>query len=402
MKNIILFDNQAWESLRPLTFYRPISEIRIGILTIKEKWAYWIPATISNFTQDYLNRKYPTTIEKDNILIAANILPTKELVASIEQLEPMHGLTHKGSLIAANIPGEFIPPSLEIPENDLKLTALEEVDDFFFPSDIFLKNGSQIELDFELITKGRKSQPFPAQTRIIGNNPIFIEEGASILAASINTTDGPVYIGKDVKIMEGVMIRGAAAFCADSVIKMGAKIYKNTTIGPRCTIGGEVNNCVFFGFSNKGHDGYLGNSVVAEWCNLGADTNCSNLKNNYSPIRIWEYSNMDYRQTDLIFHGLIMGDHSKCGINTMLNTGTIVGVNANLAIPGFSEKFIPSFTWSTSEKKSTYDISKAILTAERVQARRSIELSKTDHSIMEHIFRMTHDFRKSFITGEDS
>ncbi len=401
MKNIILFD-QAWASLRPLTFYRPTSEIRVGILTIKEKWGYWIPATISNFTQDYLNRKYPTTIERDNLLIAGNILPTKSLVASIDQLEPMHGLSYKGILIAANIPGEFIPPSLEIPENDLTVTAIEEVDTILLPSDIFLKNEAQIKQDFELITKGRKSQTLPAHTRIIGNNPIFIEEGATILAASINTTDGPVYIGKDVKIMEGVMIRGTAAFCANSVIKMGAKIYKNTTIGPSCTIGGEVNNCVFFGFSNKGHDGYLGNSVVAEWCNLGADTNCSNLKNNYSPIRVWDYNTNEYRQTNLIFHGLIMGDHSKCGINTMLNTGTVVGVNANLAIPGFSEKFIPSFTWNTSEQKSTYDISKAILTAERVQARRSIELSKTYHSIMEHIFRMTSDFRKPFISSENS
>ena len=396
MENLILFDNQARETLLPLTFYRPSSEIRVGILTIREKWEKTLNLKASHHSQDYLSRKFPLTVEQNNLFIASNILPTSDLVDKIVQLLPRDGLFYKRQLIAANIPGMLFPPSQEIPINDLKTIEIDDLDFISRPSDIFLKNEEQIVTDYQLITKGRTSQKLPKETRLIGDHPVFIEEGAIILATSINTTDGPAYIGKNAVIMEGSVLRGPVAFCESAVAKMGAKIYKGTTIGPWSKVGGEISNCVFFGYSNKGHDGYLGNSVIGEWCNFGAGSSNSNLKNNYSPIKVWDYTQNDFIQTGLIFHGLIMGDHSKCSINSVFNTGTVVGVHANIATRNFPAKFIPSFSWLVGKASSNYELQKAVETATRVFARRGIELSKADHSIFEHVFRLTKDHRKSY------
>lgn len=396
MENLILFDNKARTSLLPLTFYRPIAEIRVGILTIREKWEKILHLKASHHSQDYLSRKFPLLIEQNNLFIAGNTLPTPALIDKISQLKPQEGLFHKRQLVAANIPGMIFPQSQGIPINDLKVIEIDEIDTIQKPADIFLKNEVQIKADFELITQGRSSQPLPKATRLIGSHPVFIEEGAEVLAMSINTTDGPAYIGKNALIMEGAVLRGPVAFCESAVAKMGAKIYKGTTIGPWSKVGGEVSNCVFFSYSNKGHDGYLGNSVIAEWCNFGAGSSNSNLKNNYSPIKVWDYTQNDFEQTGLTFHGLIMGDHSKCSINSMFNTGTVVGVHANIATEKFPPKFIPSFSWLVGKKTTVYELPRAIETATRVFARRNIELSKAEHSIFEHVFRLTKDRRKSY------
>lgn len=400
MKNIILFDNLTRDQLLPLTYYRPVAEVRVGILTIREKWELTTNCTVSYLTQDYLSRKFPTIIERDNTFIAGNVLPTKELVALIDQLHPKEGLAYKGQMIAANIPGEFMHPSLEIPINDLTLVDLDDISQLIQTADIFLMNGDQIKTDFKLVTKNRVSQPIPKMTTVIGHHPIFIEMGATVMAQSINVTDGPVYIGKNALIMEGCLLRGPLAFGESAVAKMGAKIYKDTTIGPFSKVGGELSNCVFFGYSNKGHDGYLGNSIVAEWCNLGADTNCSNLKNNYSPVNVWNYPREKLASTDIIFHGLIFADHSKASINTMFNTATTVGVNANVVAGVFPPKFIPSFTWNVHGKASEYELHRAIETATKVMARRKIVLSKDDQSIMEHVFIMSHNYRKKYLRSE--
>ncbi len=396
MENLILFDNPSRETLLPLTFYRPISEIRIGILTIREKWEKVLGLKASHHSQDYLSRKFPLLIEQNNLFIAGNTLPTPELVEKIRQLLPQEGLFYKGQLVAANIPGMIFPQSQEIPINDLKIIEIDTLASIQKPADIFLQNEEQIIADFTLITRDRKSQILPKETRLIGNYPVFIEEGAEVLASSINTTDGPAYIGKNALIMEGSVLRGPVAFCESAVAKMGAKIYKGTTIGPWSKVGGEVSNCVFFAYSNKGHDGYLGNSVIGEWCNFGAGSSNSNLKNNYSPIKVWDYAQNDFVQTGLIFHGLIMGDHSKCSINSMFNTGTVVGVHANIATDKFPPKFIPSFSWLVSKHPTVYELPRAIETATRVFARRNIELTKADHSIFEHVFRLTKARRKSY------
>ncbi len=396
MENLVLFDDPVREALLPLTFYRPCSEIRVGILTIREKWEKILNLKASHLTQDYLSRKYPLHIEQNNLFIAGHVLPTPDLLDKIAQLQPKDCLTFNGRLIAAFIPGMLFPQSRKIPFNDLEITELDHIQSIQRPADIFLQNEAQIQADFDIITQGRTSQPLPEATRLIGHHPVFIEEGAEVLALSINTTDGPVYIGKNALIMEGAVLRGPVAFCESAVAKMGAKIYKGTTIGPWSKVGGEISNTVFFGYSNKGHDGYLGNSVIAEWCNFGAGSSNSNLKNNYSPIKVWDYTQNDFVQTGLIFHGLIMGDHSKCGINSMFNTGTVVGVHANIALSIFPPKFIPSFSWNVDAATTIYLLPQAIETAKRVLARRNIELTKADHSIIEHVFRLTHTYRKSF------
>ena len=396
MENLILFDNRSRETLLPLTFYRPTSEIRVGILTIREKWEKTLNTKASHHSQDYLSRKFPLTVEQNNLFIAGNALPTPSLVDKITQLAPQEGLFHNGQLIAANISGMLFPQSQEIPFNDLKVIEIDEFAAILKPADIFLQNEEQIKADFDLLTKNRHSQDLPKETRLIGNHPVFIEEGAEIFASSINTTDGPVYIGKNALLMEGSVLRGPVAFCESAVAKMGAKIYKGTTIGPWSKVGGEISNCVFFGYANKGHDGYLGNSVIGEWCNFGAGSSNSNLKNNYSPIKVWDYKQNDFVQTGLIFHGLVMGDHSKCSINSMFNTGTVVGVHANIATGKFPPKFIPSFSWLVDQETAIYELPKAIETATRVFARRNIELSKADHSIFEHVFRLTKNRRKTY------
>jgi UDP-N-acetylglucosamine diphosphorylase/glucosamine-1-phosphate N-acetyltransferase len=245
------------------------------------------------------------------------------------------------------------------------------------------------------LTKGRKSQPLNNSCRNIGKGKIFIEEGASANDTTFNTTTGCIYIGKDAEVMEGSVVRGPFALCEHSVLKMSSKIYGATTIGPHSKVGGEVNNSVVFGYSNKAHDGFLGNSVIGEWCNLGADTNNSNLKNNYANVKLWNYSGENFIDTGLQFCGLIMGDHSKCGINTMFNTGTVAGVSSNIFGSGFPRNFIPSFSWGGAQGFTTYRFEHAIETAQLVMQRRNTELTDNDKDILKYIFDNDEKFRKA-------
>jgi UDP-N-acetylglucosamine diphosphorylase/glucosamine-1-phosphate N-acetyltransferase len=392
-ENIILFGDDHWYGLLPLTFTRPICELRVGILTIKEKWEHYLAGRGSYITQDYLSRKFPLHIEKDNILINSTFLPDHTLVDFIRQLRMDEALYLGQELIAARLSDERF---IELSEDKEAFQFLKGIDlqdstsimwsRITRPYHIFSLNGPELLKDFNLITKGRSSQEISNTNRVIGKHPVFLEEGASMECCIVNTQNGPVYIGKNALIMEGSMIRGGFAVGEGTVVKMGAKIYGPTTAGPWCRLGGEINNSVFIGNSNKGHDGYLGNSVIGEWCNLGADTNCSNLKNNYLPVKIWSYASKRFEETGLQFCGLIMGDHSKAGINTMFNTGTVVGVAANIFGDGFPRTFIPSFSWGGASGFTKHALDKAIETAEAVMARRNIDLTELDKDILRHLF----------------
>ncbi len=397
MRNVILFDDSVRENFLPLTYTRPVGELRIGILSIREKWENWMEAKVSFITQDYLADKYAINIEEDNFVINGSVLPSSQLVRLILQLEPNQALLENGDLIATRLSRSQFQHLMDEEElEELNGFELEDTEYVRIKNswEIFSKNGEALEADFKLITKGRTSQPLSESNRTLGAHPIFLEEGAKVECAILNSTKGPIYVGKDAEIMEGSIVRGPFAMNNNSILKLGAKVYGPTTLGPYCKMGGEMNNVVAFGYTNKSHDGYLGNSVLGEWCNLGADSNNSNLKNNYADVRLWNYPSERFLTTGLTFCGLIMGDHSKCGINTMFNTGTVVGVFANIFGAGFPRNFVPSFAWGGSSGYSTYKFSKAIEVAEKVMSRKNIELEEIDKSILEAVFESTASFRR--------
>ena len=397
MENIILFDNDARERLLPLTFTRPICELRVGITTIREKWEFWLKGKASFITQDYLSEKYDIVIADRNFIINGAVLPSKELCILISQMEDNEALLHNGELIVAKLDRTQFERLMT--EDDLDELAGFELGDTPFLKidnlwDIFALNDAAIKSDFKALTVGRTTQPISATNHVLNPENIFIEEGASVEFATLNASNGPIYIGKDATVMEGALIRGSFALCEGGVVKMGAKVYGATTVGPFSKIGGEVGNSVLTGYSNKGHEGYLGNSVLGEWCNLGADTNTSNLKNNYEEVKLWNYTKEGFVKTGQQFCGLIMGDHSKCGINTMFNTGTVVGVSANVFGAGYPRNFIPSFAWGGASGFSTYQTDKAFATAERVMARRNQELTTMDRVILLKVSEDTAKFRR--------
>ncbi|MAB56334.1 MAG: glucose-1-phosphate thymidylyltransferase [Aequorivita sp.] len=390
--NYILFDGSVRNQLLPFTFTRPVADIRVGILTIREKWEHLLGFTTTTVTEDYLSEKYPFLELEKNILINASFLPSENLANIIKGLEENQAVFFEEEPIAF-----FTTEGQEVDFEtfDIIQYAHNDVLRIEHTWDIFSKNGEAIKRDFEMLTRGRKSQPIPEGVWTKNPQNIFIEEGAKIEFCTLNASEGPIYIGKDADIMEGALVRGPFALCEHSTLKMGAKIYTNTTVGPHSKVGGEVNNSVIFGYSNKGHDGFLGNSVVGEWCNLGADTNNSNLKNNYAEVRLWDYETEGFARTGLQFCGLMMGDHSKCGINTMFNTGTVVGVSANIFGSGFPRNFVPSFSWGGSGGFTTYKTDKAFEVAKVVMGRRNIEFSEMDAKILEHVFEETAKWRKA-------
>jgi len=397
MKNIILFDNEVRDRLLPLTFTRPVCEIRMGILTIKEKWERWLNGTASYITQDYLSKKFPIKITDDNYVINGSILPSDQMCRLIEQLEPNEALLKGGELLATKLDQkqfERLMRDEEIEELigfDVEDTDYYKIDNVW---DIFKFNERAIRDDFELITKDRESEPISATNTVLGRENIFVEPGAKIECAILNATKGPIYIGKNAEIMEGAVVRGALALCEGAKVKLGAKYYSNNTIGPYCKVGGEVNNTIFIGYSNKSHDGYIGNSIIGEWCNIGADSNISNLKNNYSEIKLWNYQTESFKPTGIQFCGLIMGDHSKCAINTMFNSGTVVGVSANIFGAGFPRNFIPSYSWGGAAGYKTYKKEKAFETAELVMKRRNKNFDEIEQSILERVANDTQKFRR--------
>jgi UDP-N-acetylglucosamine diphosphorylase/glucosamine-1-phosphate N-acetyltransferase len=391
--NVILFDKNS-VNYYPLSFTRPISYFRVGILTIKEKWEYYYDS-VSVKTEDYLSTKFLLKIKKDNLWIDAKVFPNQALITELNNLRIGEALVKSGEVIAFRN-STFNLQKKNIIDSNVSFNSIENL------CDIFSLNGDEIKNDFAQIFSKEKleiignmekleqTQPFVTK---IGNNPIWIEEGAKLQHCILNSTDGPIYIGKYAEIMEGSIVRGPFAMLNNSVLKIGAKIYGSTTLGPYCKVGGEVNNVVFFGYSSKSHDGFLGNSVIGEWCNLGADTNNSNLKNNYDDVKLWNYSTESFNTTGLQFCGLVMGDHSKCSINTMFNTGTIVGVGANIFGAGFARNFIPSFSWGGAAGFLVYKLPKFFEVVEKVFARRKIKFDIVEKDILNRVYEMTKRFR---------
>ena len=400
--DFILFDDSTRYKLLPFTHTRPIADIRCGILTMRERWEVTLGAKSSTLTETYLQAVFPIQTGNDNLLVNGALFANKNLGDAVSKLQEGEKLVSGDAMLAARFSNaEITFSNLEAHTQQLKPVQYDgEVMLLQNVWDIFSLNDKAIRADFVVLTEGRKSAAIPEGVTVSGNENLFIEEGAVIgIGTIINATTGPVYITKDSEVMEGCMLRGPLALCEHGVIKMGAKIYGATTIGPGCKVGGEISNVVFFANSNKGHDGYLGNAVIGEWCNLGADTNCSNLKNNYDEIKIWdEHSNKSIR-TGLQFCGLRMGDHSKCGINTMFNTGTVVGVSANIFGAGFPEKFVPSFTWGGAESLTTYQFGRAVDTANRMMQRRGKSLNEADLAMYQHLFDKTTAQRELFANG---
>ena len=392
MDNLLLFDDPAIRgSLLPFTFTRPVADIRIGILKISEKWEKRTRSEVSFLTQDYLQKKFS---RKPGHALAINgaWLPENGVEKILQKLQKNQAIYFGKTLLATYI-GETeknldFAKEKEIIQLDSEPVLLQK------SWNIFQFNGSEIKKDFELITAGRKSAEInDPYTRLYSPENIFIEEGATIKAAILNAENGPIYIGKNTEIQEGSIIRGPFALCEGSTINMGAKLRGDTTVGPHSKVGGEVSNAVIFGYSNKGHEGFLGNSVIGEWCNLGADTNTSNLKNNYAPVKLWDYTKGGFANTGLQFCGLMMGDHSKCGINTMFNTGTVIGVGANVFGDGYPRNFIPSFAWGGAAGFSTFQFSKFEEVAIAVMGRRKIAWTPEDKEILTRIFETSASYR---------
>ncbi len=378
MLHLLLNDNGLHLRFAPLTLTRPLGDVRVGILTNKERWERWIPeATVSFITESYLQKKFPEIHGQEEVEINAAVIPTEAIAAAVVSLEADQILMGENTWIARR--GKA---SEKIQFTDQQPIILEQ------RWDLFQRNDEVLVADYFFLTAGRESQELSDTNTVIGNPDwIFLEEGAQVEGAMLNTTNGPIYIGKDAEVMEGSLIRGPFALCEHAGVKMGAKIYGATTIGPHCKVGGEISNCVFQAYSNKGHDGFLGNSLVGEWCNFGADSNTSNLKNNYSLIRSWSYEKGEEVETGLQFMGVCMGDHSKTAINTMLNTATVVGVSCNIFGGGFPKKFIPSFTWGACESSELFDLAKAKEAASAMMSRRQVEFTDGDHAIFDHLFR---------------
>ncbi|WP_419211842.1 GlmU family protein [Maribacter sp. X9] len=388
--NYILFDGPRRNHLLPFTFTRPVAEIRVGIMTLRERWEAYLKTSFSSLTEAYLSVKFPTNLLEDNIFIDASILPTNELIAAINSLECNEVLV-KGPLVIAY--RAQLPKSSQQLLDFAKIEFKEDFHQINNTWDIFDKNADILQNDFDFLTEGRTSQPISKTNHLIHPERIFLEEGAKVEFSILNATDGPIYLGKHSEIWEGSLIRGGLALCDHAIVKMGGKLYGATTIGPFSKVCGEISNSVIFGYSSKGHEGYLGNAVLGEWCNIGADSNNSNLKNNYAKVRLWDYATERFEQTGLQFCGLMMGDHSKTAINTMFNTGTVIGVNSNIYVPGFPRNFIPSFSWGGASGFTSYSPEKAFDAAKVMMARRGVEFNQIEADILTHVFEITKKWR---------
>ncbi|MFN3839797.1 MAG: GlmU family protein [Cyclobacteriaceae bacterium] len=383
--NLVLFDDPALrKDLLPFTFTRPIAAIRVGILTLSEKWERQLNLKASYLTEGYLSKKFTLIRSSDNLVINAAVCPDASLLDAVRKLTMGEGLKHNELVLAFRSPDVTAQSTIKFLAYQKEVTVVDKV------WRIFQHNAEELRKDFALLTQGRESLPLTDHHTKVYNLPgIFIEEGVQIRAAVLNAEDGPIYLGKNAVVHEGALIKGPFALCEGSQVNMGGKMRGDSTIGPFSKVGGEISNSVIFGYSNKAHDGFLGNSVIGEWCNLGADTNTSNLKNNYENVKLWSYPKGGFVNTGLQFCGLMMGDHSKCGINTMFNTGTVVGVSANIFGDGFPRTFIPSFTWGGASGFTTFQLAKAFETAEKVMARRGKHLNEVEREIFNHVFNDT-------------
>ncbi len=393
--NYILYDSATRQKLLPFTFTRPVADIRFGILTIREKWEKHLQSITSSLTENYLSKKYPLVEAEENILINGSICPNPELIKEIKQLKEGQALVREETVIAMFLSDASLR---NLGDSSDQIENIESVSNFVKLEntwDIFRLNADAIRSDFDLLTKGRKSEPISKTNSVIAPENIFVEEGAKLEYVFLNASEGPIYVGANAVIEEGAKIRGPFALGENATIKMGARIYGGTTVGPHSKVGGEVNESVIFGYSSKAHDGFLGHSVIGEWCNLGADTNTSNLKNTYEEVKLWSYADDCFIPTGLQFCGTIMADHTKCGINTMFNTGTVIGVYANIFGAGYQRNFIPSFSWGGTHGFIDYDLRKALKTAEIVYARRAKTFDTKERQILQHIYNLTYKNRRA-------
>lgn len=398
--NLVLFDrDESYENLLPLSYTRPVAAFRVGIVTIAEKWKYLLGIEeCSYLPQEYLREKFPMHCAPTDeaLYVSGDIIPNAEIADAVMALAPGEALHAEHGVWAYR--GTFEGLTQQLPENGKLFEVKDRRIQYVF--DVFRMNALAIVEDYDRLVQGEGNAPDPSVT-IIGNltdengKPrLYIEEGACVEGCTINLKEGPVYIGRDAAIMEGCCVRGPLALCDKAKIKMGAKVYEGCTFGPYCKVGGELQNVVMFGYSNKAHDGYLGNAVVGEWCNIGAGTNASNLKNDYAKIRIWNYRQQRFMRTDLQFCGLIMGDHSKAGVNCMFNTATVVGVGVNLHGAGFPRVFIPSFSAGSPEAGfDNVSIDTFMTVAQRVMGRRDLTLTDVDRRIFEVIYANASRFK---------
>ncbi|MFM6952171.1 MAG: putative sugar nucleotidyl transferase [Bacteroidota bacterium] len=384
---------QTIENLYPLTLTRPAADLRCGLLTIAEKWAHDLGVSKTNcgfITRNYLQSEgspYPALPQEQPALyINGSALPNPNVVQAIKKLLPQQALKHHNKVVAFH--GTHVDT---LPNNVIEFEdSLDWIDR---PFHIFALNGKEIVQDFARVTAGRSSAPLSDSNKTIGDYPIFLEEGAKVECCILNAKEGPIYIGKNAEIMEGSLVRGPLALCEGAVLKMGSKVYSATTLGPYSVAGGEISNVVFWGYSNKGHDGFLGNAVLGQWCNIGADTNASNLKNTYDEVKVWNYASGRFERSGQQFCGLIMGDHSKCGINTMFNTGTVVGVGCNLFGAGFPRQFVPDFSWGGAQGFVTHKLDAVHKTANLVLPRRKQTYGDYEKQVMESVFAITEPLR---------
>ncbi len=396
------FDDSQINHLFPLTLTRPAADLRVGILTIAEKWLHDFQIhDTSHFgfqTRDYLTKKFVSLQTKltspENVTyINGKVIPNANLNQQIQHLKPNQKLVKDELIIAisANIlsSDEFNDllndgfSAWETIQWESEITVISR------PYHIFKLNAQEIQADFNRLTAGKTSLPLSETNTKLGKYPIFLEEGAQVECSILNALDGPIYLGKNTEIMEGSVVRGPLALCEGSKLKLATKVYGGTTLGPYSNVGGEVNNIIIQGYSNKGHDGFLGNAVLGEWCNIGADSNCSNLKNTYDEVKVWNYATRRFDRSGMQFCGLIMGDHSKCGINTMFNTGTVVGVASNLFGAGFPRQFVPDFSWGGASGFVTHKLPAVDKTAALVMVRRGKEYDEQEQEIMHHLFQET-------------
>lgn len=383
---ITFIDLEAdWQKLLPLTYTRPVSDLRVGILKIHEKWSKRLRSEVAFRSVDYLTEKFSRPSHQ-SLTIVGGLLPTPEVLSVIRSLEAHQCLVHQGKLIAG-----YFEPDEAFEQEGREAIEITQIERIRYPWDLFRKNGQEIRLDAELFPSNNRIQD--PHTITYGAENIIIEDGVDVKAAVLNAENGPIYLGKNSVVSEGCLIKGPFALCEGSIINMGAKMRGDTTIGPSSKVGGEISNSVIQGYSSKGHEGFLGNAVLGEWCNLGADSNNSNLKNNYANVKMWDYNMDRFKDTGLQFCGLIMGDHSKCGINTMFNTGTTIGVSANIFGSGFPRNFIPSFSWGGASGFSTYQLRKVFETVELVMRRRQAELDGRERDILSAIFERSAKYR---------
>lgn len=382
MASYILCDTESRHLLFPFILTRPVADCRAGILTIREKWEFALHQTTSTLTENYLSEKFPLEETGNNYFINGALIPNQYFLHSLHQLRKEESLFSGNTWLASRC------DKVDSFRKQSGFKKYEYKNPFLliqYPWDFIRLNEQLLCEDFLLITKNRTSSPINLSNKTLNPENIFVEEGAELNDVTVNAVKGPVYIGKDAVIMEGSLIRGPVAMCEKSVLKMGTKIYGSTTIGPNSVVGGEIKNSIVFGFSNKAHDGYLGDAVIGEWCNLGAGTSCSNMKNNAGSVNIWNEKEKKFLEAGKKC-GVMMGDYSRTSINSVINTGTITGISCNIFNTGFPAKYIPSFSWVSNNKTETYVLEKALRDADAWMQMKGKRLDDKTEKILRKLF----------------